>query len=335
MLELEAPDLEDLAAYIDGRLSGEKKTQVEERLLRDEDYYEVFMETSRFQQEERRSDESGESKVVRWRLWRKLGPLSVAAGLILAASLLLLRNYPTRDWVVDLAEDTGVAGDIVRLAARIGLLRLDVTEGWIAALDAAAITARERWSDPGWTRLRSSNVQAGWYGPEELAFRLGLRTVDLRVALAAHDRGAVTQLASVLYEYADAANQFVAVAAYGDLRDRAGSADFDKTGDVEELRELAETAEKLLEESYAEGPEDEARSFRLSRWTEAGRLAALSGNARVLSLVIRDAGDAASVPEIAEELDRLEKLLAKREPDQEDFDAAAADFSRIAKALAG
>ena len=34
MLELEAADLEDLAAYIDGRLSGEKKEQVDERLLR-------------------------------------------------------------------------------------------------------------------------------------------------------------------------------------------------------------------------------------------------------------------------------------------------------------
>ena len=39
----DSPDLEDLAAYLDGRLSNELKARVEERLARDEDYYEIFL----------------------------------------------------------------------------------------------------------------------------------------------------------------------------------------------------------------------------------------------------------------------------------------------------
>ena len=47
--ESQAADLEELAAFIDGRLSGERKARVEERLLRDEDYYEIYLETVQFQ----------------------------------------------------------------------------------------------------------------------------------------------------------------------------------------------------------------------------------------------------------------------------------------------
>ena len=43
-----APDLEELAAYVDGGLDVAERRAVEERLIRDEGYYEVYLETLRF-----------------------------------------------------------------------------------------------------------------------------------------------------------------------------------------------------------------------------------------------------------------------------------------------
>ena len=73
-----APDLEDLAAFVDGRLSGERKARVEKRLLRDEGYYEVFLETVRFQQEQGQEGDrvAAVVPIARWRSWRVAAPLA-------------------------------------------------------------------------------------------------------------------------------------------------------------------------------------------------------------------------------------------------------------------
>jgi hypothetical protein len=302
MIELEhdAPDLEDLAAYLDGRLSGERRSSVEERLLRDEDYYEVYLETASYLQEQGPADAVESGKVVTpaawWQSWRVIAPLAVAATVVLA----------------------------------VGVWRLTVgppTEVWVARLDPAQIVEQEGWKDPGWARLRGNNVSQGYYRSEELAFRIGLRTVDLRVALAARNRVAATTLVAMLEQMTGAADLFVANAAYQDLLDQVGAADFD------DLFEQTTEIEELLDESIESGS-PEARSFALGAWTEAGRLAALSGNADVLAGVFGNRREAQKIDKITTFLKDVESVV-EAEPGAQDFDAAEAAFEKIARALAG
>lgn len=89
------PDLEDLAAYLDGMLPEDRRADVEARLAEDAEYYEIFLETVRF-----REEGLGESEVVSekvdvdpqplvaarspqaaFRRWS--APLALAAGLLL------------------------------------------------------------------------------------------------------------------------------------------------------------------------------------------------------------------------------------------------------------
>lgn len=303
LTEHQAIDLEKLAAFIDGRLSGEQKAQVEGRLLRDEDYYEIFLETVRFQQEQDaagtaiQEDAEVAAPVVWWRSWRLAVPLAAAALLVVVINLVFSGRSPS-------------------------------TSDWVAQLDPAAIVAREGWADPGWSRLRAANIVEGRYRPEEIAFRLGVRAVDLRVALVAGDRDAARTLATVLKQLAHAADLFPVSSAYGDLSRQIRSVEPDAL--------VAQAAE--IERSMFGSLEDrplEARRLALGAWSEAGRLAARSHNASALARVVRDDPGFGSIDEIATEMETLETILERPEPGEEEFDDAVAAFQRIASNLAG
>lgn len=302
MIELEhdAPDLEDLAAYIDGRLVGERKAQVEERLLHDEDYYDVFRENVEFLQEHG-LQEVDDAEVVRptaWRQsWKVTTPLAIAATLVAAVGLWQLNREPT-------------AGD------------------WVARLDAKEIVSQEGWDQPGLITLRGNNIDQGRYGSEEIAFRIGLRTVELRTALAAEHRSAASNLAYLLGELANKADLFVESAAYRNLYDQIADAEFAT------LIERAADIEVLLAESFEANPL-EARGFALGVWAEAGRLAALAGDARVLSDVLQRRHEAKTVDRLTPQLEELEAIVARDNFDETDFEAARMAFSKIARALAG
>lgn len=298
--ELDAPDLEDLAAYLDGRLSAERRAQVEERLLRDEDYYDVFLESSRFlEQEQGRQDEGGEvfAPAAWWRSWKVIAPLAVAATLVVAVTWPRLMLRPS-------------------------------TDKWVTRLDAARIVDQEGWAEPNWTVFRSGNIAQGLYQPEELAFRIGIRTVDLQVALMADNRNAAWELTVLLAELADAAELVVAGYAYRDLQNQIESAEFDA------LAEQALVVKRLVTESYEITP-SEARRFALGVWTEAGRLASLAGDARTLAGVFSDRREAQKIEDIAPYLEDLRTILDQNDLDEQDFETAESKFQQIKKALAG
>ncbi len=289
--ERDAPDLEDLAAYLDGRLADELKARVEERLLRDEDYYEVFTESLRFQEEQ--AEETGGEVVtpaVWWRSWKTMAPLAVAAALVAALGLpRLMLGPPT--------------GELLK--------RLDV---------GAVVAAGDEWADPGWPRLRGDSRSD--LEPEQRAFRIGTRTVDLQVALVAGDRAAASLAAAQLDQWADD-DFLVPIGAYADLRARING------GEPDALKIQAAD----LEDHLAEGLEDAAgRRYALGRWNETGRLAALAGDAEVLAGIWRRRRVARGIEKIEPQLERLEDALEQPAPN---FAAAAAAFSEIADALAG
>ncbi len=305
MIELErnAPDLEDLAAYLDGRLSDERRTQVEERLLRDEDYYDVFMETVRYREEQGQAEGGGEvvAPAVWWRKWKGVAPLAVAATLVAAVGLRSFMLTPS-------------TGELM------------------ARLDVAEIVDQEDWSKPGWPVLRSiPDLES-----EQRAFRIGTRTVDLRIALAAGDENAASlaNRLGILTGNDESLTQFREP--YMALREEIGS------GKLDASRRKAAELEQLL----AEGLEGTAK-YELGKWNEIGRLGALTGDAEVLRDLWRQRRVADGIADIQPQYQTLEELLEPLQmtileriksydsPETEiDFATAEEAFRGIAKALA-
>ncbi len=293
--ERDAPDLEDLAAYVDGRLSGELKARVEERLARDEDYYEVFLETVRFQEEQGREQQAG-GEVVAPAAWWRSRRIQVAAPLAAAAVL----------------------------AAAVGVPRLiggPPTAELVARLDAQVVL--DNWVEPGW------NVNRGELDPDllrrqELAFRLGTRTVDLTVALEAGDLHAAGGWAAQLEKLA--AGHDVLLPLGFKLTELITQID---GGDLAAAAKGAAQLEAHLADLLKRS---EARYFDLGRWNEAGRLAALTDDDEVLAGVFRGRRVARGIEAIEGHLGDLEAALEARPPD---FEAADRAFSGIARKLAG
>lgn len=303
--ESDAPDLEDLAAYVDGRLSGERKAQVEERLARDEDYYDVFMENVHFLQEQSQQEqaEEGGGEVVApaawWRSWRVVAPLVVAATLVAAIGLGRLSRGPA-------------------------------TAEWVARLDAVEIVGLKYWDHPGWTTTRGAPVSPDVRQREleQTAFRLGARTIDLQVALSARSREEAEIQARRLAILADNDDHLLGMG----LIYRELEKSLEDGQDFQALEQRAVDAEAFLKESLGEPA---ARRFDLGTWMEAGRLAARAGNYEVLAGIVRRGHLARPIDEIQTQLDALERLLDQPELDATDFETAASTFGEIAKALGG
>ena len=340
--EDQAQDLEELAAYLDGRLTGERKARVEERLVRDEDFYEVFMATMEFQEEEAERDAEGpeKAKVVWWRSRKRFTPILVAASLTLVGSVYLFRNYQeTRAWIRAAAAENPPMRGIWTLAQYFGDPP-DARE-WIEKIDPGTIVGLEGWYQPSWTRYRGDNIARDYYTAEQRAFRLGTRVVELEVALAAEDLAAVERLASMARVFAEASDLFAASSTYRTLVDQirlldqvegvdpadALSADFD------ELIRMARAAEALIAEALENSP-TESRHFRLGIWSEAGRLAAIGNDEKALRLVAIDSLEARKAPEIAAEVARIDQALEDAQSGG-DLRSAREAFEGIAKKLGG
>lgn len=284
-------DLEELAAYVDGRLTGERKTRVEEILVRDEDAYEIFLGTVAF--EEASAEPSAPAEPVRlvrpWlqSSWRAAGAL-VAAALVAGALGVLLQ------WA--LFDRGPVAGP------------------QSAELAPSAALPKE-WHHPVWPNLRGGGEN------DQSAFRLGIRVFDLHVALGASDRALAKRLVPTIESLAKQAGASSALGLYSDLATKIGRNDVTD----EELEDLAEQREADLAESLA------LTRFDLGRFAEAGRLAALAEDAEVFERrafrrYLKQAIEDPTNEDIAANLRAIEKLL---EQDQLDHEVLREEFRKL------
>lgn len=259
------PDLESLAAYVDGRLTGLRKAAVEERLVRDDDYYEVFLEILDFQAEEasRRRAFSPtllpERKIARRRL-RFAAPLAAAALLAL---------------VVGIWGGGGAAGP----------------EAWTLPLNPSSVVAGEvGWSRVGWSQSRSSGMPSH-LRLDEIAFRLGVRAVDLRTAVDGGDPLAALPLAAELQGLSAATELDAARQAFEDLRKVLDG------GDADAVQGRLDRAEKKLTRAI---PDAATAAFEFGGWLEASRLAALAQDAAALRKLLDMAPDADAARRVLE-----------------------------------
>lgn len=239
-------DLEELAAYADGRLEGERRASVEARLARDEELYEMLLDAARFREEEEAAREAVpqkgrlytfQARRVRW----------AAAAAVAAAALV---------WVYFVAPFGGPGpGGSDGPEFRVAALSQDLATG----TDLEARYGAD-WVDP---------PGSAWRGEEEAgALRLGALLVDLDASLRAGDRRASTVvLARILGSLKAGTTERTCRTLSEKLAAGAGRA---------ELLELAGLAEAYLGEDLA------SPDFDLGRWAEAGRLAALAGDEEAL-----------------------------------------------------
>lgn len=244
------PDLEELAAFVDGRLEDDARAAVVEHLASCEDCYEVYAETLRVIEDLEAEpvavdDEAANddlAPVVRHpRSFPWAWPTAAAA--LAAAAVVLVLRLP------DFLSTSRTSGELVAVAGIRG--ETDLGE----------------WYAHGWSTTRGPNPYE-YLSPEERSFRVGVRFVDLRSALALEDRDVAQNLAAELALLIEADGLGLQYFLSESLR-----GDFGPGAPMERLNEIA----AQTEESFV--PENETY-FELGKQIETARLAALIGNAR-------------------------------------------------------
>jgi Putative zinc-finger len=244
------PSLEEIGAFLQGRLSEERRARVESHIADCPDCYEVFAEAALFQKME--EEEASEplpapaSQVIpfperRFRSWKV--PASIAAVLVIGLATGLLYQWYTR--MPEMVSAQLVSPAVVEKAGEDRFW-----EQW---------SSRGHGSDSG----SVSNVPA---------LLLGAHLVDLGVHLARNDKeralddlarisGTIQELGSVPGEL---------VTSY--LKLQAEIADQKQPRDF--VRQAADAEAGLTREF----PVEKSPYLAFGKWTEAGRLSALAGS---------------------------------------------------------
>ncbi len=234
-------DAELIAAFIDRQLSPEERRRFLERLDREEALYEVFVETVRYCEEGTGEGAEVVEHPAGRRRWGRLGAIAA----LLAAAIgtpFVLRNLPPASYAGAL-----VAGG-----------RLD------AVLD-------EGWYEQEWSVTRGVGAAGG---EADAAFRLGVRMVDLEIALRAgrvEDAGILTHRIEALLDRVELSQPLQLT--FASLRQRLEAGEPSAAA-----LELAESAEPFVRDHFPAA----GHAYELGRWAEAGKLAALSGNRKLL-----------------------------------------------------
>lgn len=264
------PDLEHLAAFVDGRLAGAERTRLVEHLAECEDCLDLVAETGNLQEdlqdELEEEPTSGAEVVTHPRAWKRWGP----AVLTVAAVLTLVVGAWRTDWLL------GPSLGVETLADRL--------EGSAARLEPGA------WTDHGWGTFRGEELTRE---QEQASFRAGVLAVDLQVLLRTGQRERAAEVAE------DLRKQIRELPSVGPL-----GASYDELAqglwEGEPLPALAQEATRADE--YLKGLIDEIY-YELGKWAEAGRLAARGGDREALrSRSIRGAVEEFSRAGLGEEV---------------------------------
>lgn len=176
-------DLELIAAFIDGRLAGEDRARAMKLLADSDEALELYAHALRQQQSASDAPVVPIASRRRWRQWKVVVPIAAAAGLALAVIPTLSRRGPSsataREYAVELGHDPHFASGL--------------SDGWDQRRWAATRGA-------GSLGQPSATRQAQGAAESALAFRLGVRTLDLQVALQRGDTAAAGRVIGEILE---------------------------------------------------------------------------------------------------------------------------------------
>lgn len=239
-------DLELIAALIDGRLAGEDRARAMKLLANSDEALEIFAQAMREQHE------VPESKVVpisasrHWRRWKVWVPVAAAAGLTIA---LVPR-------MTDRGTKAVLANEYAMELSRDPRFTSGLPEGW---------------EQRGWRVTRGVGsfgeggavAQVGSRRDSSIAFRLGVRSVDLQVALSRGDSAVAMQLTDEILDALGAVSYAQPVAeAYANFKSQLG------TNRLAQSIVLAADAEREMRKIVPSAP------FEFGQWVGAAELAA-------------------------------------------------------------
>lgn len=175
-------ELELMAAFIDGRLSGEDRARAMKLLANSDEALEIVASTLRDQQAIPDVKVVPIKRARRWRQWKTMVPLAAAAGLAIVAVPKLTGRGAQADlakaYAMELTQDPRFASG----------LRSGWDQRW-AATRGGAVTGEA-----------AGTRQAGSATESRLAFRLGARLVDLQIALQRGDTALSERFANEIIE---------------------------------------------------------------------------------------------------------------------------------------
>lgn len=243
-------DLELIAALIDGRLAGEDRARAMKLLADSDEALELYAQAWRQRQETPDVKVVSIGSRLRWRQWKLVVPIAVAAGLAIVVVPKLSNRGASaasaKEYAMALSEDP-------RFANELGV----------------------GWDQRGWAVTRGGGSLAGTSGSQRApsapesgpAFRLGVRSVDLQVALQKGDMAVAGRLIGEMLETLDAVALSAPLAEkYAELRSSLATDTRNRAID------RASDAEQALRDHLG------SASFEFGQWAGAAELAARTGD---------------------------------------------------------
>ncbi len=257
-----------LAAFLDGRLSERERRDAIKELGESPQSYELFIETA-----EDLYPESHQEHVAQWeedeaqikqalkfskasavspleRIRRHIGQFRLQYATVGAVAVLAIMMVPAIRMLR--------GPDALQLSGEV-LVAPITTPASLEALRG------EAWDQRSWTVTRGGPTR---FVEPELAFRLGVRAVDIQVALALDDRDRAARFCTNMQELlAPISLSEPFSARYADLRTRLSTAE-----PTDQLVADASTVEHMIDEFLG------SRDFTFGKWCGAAELAALARN---------------------------------------------------------
>ncbi len=310
-------DLETIAAFLDGALDDRERERVIRTLGESPDAYDLFVEALGHRQALEEAEAEGNSPARHADDALELGPSGESDGPKLVvvsgdgdtgssdAQAPVLTRLPT--WV-----PVAIAAGLALLVSYTVLREAPVLDAGSLAPNAVA-SLPESWDVQAWTVVRGAGTSR--LDEDDLAFRMGVRSIDLDVALVSDRSEAAAYLAAELETLAGQAQRGQPlVLQYRAVAQAARS-------DVVEAARMASDAQGQLTTFLT--PD----RVRLGRWVGLVRIAAL-GNDTDLLARLGDAGleleDASTLsPGASEALDAVTHALEGPAPAASDVVAAS------------
>lgn len=310
------PSLEDLAAFLEGRLSGDERARIVAHLADCPDCYEIFAEAARFELSEEEKEERDADTPALTEIPRE--PMEDPP----PGKVIPFRSRPAFRWV------SSIAAALAVVALGIPLYRQSYAMPQISSAELVSSAVSEKTvEDPFWANLaeRGGEEDAGpSIIPHEVL--LGAHALNLHLSLSRGDQErALNDLAGI--------NDHIGKIGLLPEQTEAYLRIQDQIADGKPARQFLREADQI----EATLPVEDDPYFALGKWVEAGRLAALaenpeffqaSENRKFLRAFLHHERKDLE-PDVETDLKEIRKILSKADPSSLPYPELQQQFAKI------